>query len=81
MSEDTKTPNKSFKVHVVNLVAGVVGGIACFGFVLLAHRAGLRLDGQLPGVGLSVQDGLLVGGALSMGVAIYGAKQLPGKGQ
>lgn len=74
MSEESKTPSKSFKVHVVNLVAGLVGAVACFGFVLAAHRNGLQLSE-------TIQDGLILGGALSAGVSIYGAKQLPGKGQ
>lgn len=74
MSEDTKTPNKPFKVHVLNLVAGGVGAALCFGFVLLAKHIGLQLS-EL------TQEGLIIGGALSAGVSIYGAKQLPGKGQ
>lgn len=70
MTEESRTP-KSFKLHVVNLVAGIVGAVSCFGFVLLAHRSGLQL-------GETVQDGLILGGAVSAGVSIYGAKQLPG---
>lgn len=73
MSEETKTPNKPFKLHIVNLVAGLVGSVACFGFVLLAKHVGLGLS-EL------TQEGLIIGGALSAGVSIYGAKQLPGKG-
>jgi hypothetical protein len=72
--EESKTPSKNIKLHVINLAAGLVGAIACFGFVLLAHRGGLKL-------GETTQDALILGGALSAGVSIYGAKQLPGKGQ
>jgi len=73
MSEESKTPSRALKLHIVNLIAGLVGAVACFGFVLLAHRIGLKLSETL-------QDGLVLGGALSAGVSIYGAKQLPGKG-
>lgn len=71
MTEDTKTPNKSFKLHVVNLFAGIVGAVVCLGFVLAAHRAGLQLSE-------TVQDVLILGAAASAGLSIYGAKQLPG---
>lgn len=81
MSEETPTqPDRpsakaeSSTLHVINLVAGLVGAAACFGFVLLAHRVGLELNE-------TVRDGLILGGALSAGVSIYGAKQLPGRGQ
>lgn len=78
MIEESKSPSNKLKLHIINLVAGIVGAVACFGFVLVAHKLGLKLDGQLPGVGLSIQDGLILGGAVSAGVSIYGAKQLPG---
>lgn len=75
MSEESKPLKKqNTTLHVINLVAGLVGAAVCFGFVLLAHRAGLAL-------GETTQDGLIIGGALSAGVSIYGAKKLPGVGQ
>lgn len=82
MSEESKPKKKSsVAVNVFNLVAGLLGAAGCFGFVLVSHRMGLKLDAQIPGIGLSVQDALVVGGALSAGVSIYGAKKLPGDGQ
>jgi hypothetical protein len=75
MSEESKPPSPAkLKLHIINLVAGVVGAAACFGFVLVAHRIGLQL-------GDTTQDALILGGAVSAGVSVYGAKQLPGKGQ
>lgn len=54
-------------------IMGLIGGVLCFAFVLIAHRVGLQLT-EL------VSDGLVVGGALSMGVSVYGARQMPTKG-
>ena len=53
-------------------ILGIVGGVGCFAFVLVAHRVGLELSSTL-------QDGLVLGGALSMGVSVYGARQMPTK--
>lgn len=76
MPEEPKPPKKTtLTIHLVNLVAGIIGGAACFGFVLLAHRVGLKLDGEIPGIG-TVQNALIIGGALSLGVSIYGAKKM-----
>lgn len=81
MSEESKPPKKvNLTLHIVNLVAGIVGAAVCLGFVLLAHRIGLKLDGEMPGVG-SVQNALILGGAFSAGVSIYSAKKLPGVSQ
>jgi hypothetical protein len=75
MAEESKPPKKpNTTMHLINLGAGIVGAAICFGFVLLAHRAGLALS-EL------TQEGLIVGGALSAGVSIYSAKKLPGDGQ
>ena len=77
--EESKTPSKvNIKLHVINLVSGIVGGVACLVFVLAAHRNGLKLDGPLPGIGVSIQDALIVGAAASLGLSIYSAKKLPG---
>lgn len=51
-------------------ILGVVGGVLCFVFVLAAHRIGLQLS-EL------VSDGLILGGAASMGVGVWGAKRMP----
>ena len=70
--EESKTPKAAaIKLHVINLVAGLVGGVACFGFVLVAKVVGLQLS-EL------AQEGLILGGMASAGVSIYGAKKLPG---
>ena len=58
----------------LKFVSGLVGGVACLGFVLIAHHIELALSELL-------RDGLVVGGALSLGVSIYGAKQMPAKGE
>jgi len=58
------------------LIAGIVSGVICLGFVLLAHWVGLELEKWL-------ETGLIIGGATSAGVSIWGAKQMPneqGKG-
>lgn len=57
---------------VLKLVSGIVGAVICLGFVLVAHNVGLDLDKTL-------ESGLIVGGALSAGVSIYGARQMPVK--
>lgn len=58
---------------VVTLIFGVVGGVLCFAFVLVAHRIGMQLS-EL------VSDGLILGGAVSMGVGVVGARYTPTKG-
>lgn len=72
MTEESKPPKAHhIKLHVINLVAGIVGALACFGFVLVAKAVGLQLSDL-------TQEGLILGGMASAGVSIYGAKKLPG---
>lgn len=55
-------------------ILGVIGGVLCFAFVLIAHRVGLVLSEV-------VSDSLILGGAFSMGVSVYGARQMPTGGK
>ena len=55
---------------VVTLIFGVISGLMCFAFVLVAHRIGYQLS-EL------VSDGLILGGAMSMGVGVVGARFMP----
>jgi hypothetical protein len=51
---------------------GIVTGIICLGFVVVAHHVGLPLSDL-------TKEGLIVGGMASMGVGAWGARQMPTK--
>lgn len=55
---------------VATALIGILTGVVCFAFVLLAKRAGLTLS-ELQA------DGLILGGMASMGVGAYGARYVP----
>ena len=52
--------------------SGLLTGVVCLGFVLLAHRLGLQLSELL-------SDALIFGGLASMGVGAAGARFMPVK--
>ena len=58
----------------LKFVSGLVGGVACLGFVLIAHHIELALSELL-------KEGLIIGGVASLGVTVWGAKQMPAKGE
>lgn len=57
---------------LLKFISGLVGGIGCLGFVLIAHHVELPLSELL-------KEGLVIGGVASLGVTIWGAKQMPVK--
>lgn len=73
MSEESKSPRKPARLSpLATAVTGIVAGVICLGFALLAHRAGLPLS-EL------TRDGLILGGMASMGVGAWGARNMPTK--
>ena len=72
MPEESKTPNKPFKQHVVNVGASILCGVALAAVFLVGSHMGIQFS-EFERIGL-------VGGAIALlGGGMYSAKQLPGK--
>lgn len=70
MVEESKPPSKSFKVHVVNLIASIVAAVGLAGFFLIALHIGTVFS-EAERIGI-------IGGILAaFGGAVYSAKKLP----
>lgn len=59
---------------VATLIAGIVGALICFVFAGIAYHLAFP-------VSPAVLEGLIIGGAASLGVGTWGALKTPTKGE
>lgn len=74
MTEESKPPKKPAKLSpLAAALVGVLTGVVCLGFAVLAHRVGLDLSD-------TQKDGLIFGGMGALLGGVWGARLMPTKG-
>lgn len=62
-------------------ILGLVPGFGGLAFILAASAVGLDLSAHIPGLTLSVQNGVILGSLASVGVGVWGAFKTPTGGE
>lgn len=82
MSEESKTPKKAGKLTPREAaLIGVLTGVVCLGFVVVAKHVGVSLDAVIPGTTFTTQEGLIFGGMGALLGGVWGARLMPTKGE